>query len=120
MPKPALFGASIVLLTGLGYFAFPGHTYLQGDSQIYVPMTERVDNPILFTEDSLASHPHLSLTAYDEIAIALRNYFGLDFEHGLKFQQLLFRGCEAAGGRVQMQDQPPTQEGLVPSAILQF
>ena len=97
MPKLPSFWASVVLLTCLGYFAFPGHTYLQADTQIYVPMTEHVDNPILFTEDLLASRPYLSLTAYDEITIALRNYFGLDFEHGLKSQQVLFRGCEAAG-----------------------
>ena len=85
------------MLTGLGYFAFPGHSYLQEDTQIYVPMMERIYNPVLFTNDPMITRPHLALTAYDEIAMALRNYAGLDFERGLKLQQIIFRGCAAAG-----------------------
>jgi hypothetical protein len=76
---------------------FPGHTYLQADTRIYVPMMERIYNPILFLNDPMITRPHLALTAYDEIAIGLRNYAGLDFEHGLKFQQIIFRACAAAG-----------------------
>jgi hypothetical protein len=87
----------VVLFTGLGYFVFPGHTYLQADTQIYVPMMERIYNPALFVNDPMISRPYLALTAYDEIATGLRNYAGLDFEHGLKFQQVVFRACAAAG-----------------------
>ena len=86
----------MILLTGLGYL-FPGHTYLQVDTQIYVPMMERIYNPALFLNDPMVTRPHLALTAYDEIAIFLRNYAGLNFEHGLKFQQAVFRACAAAG-----------------------
>jgi hypothetical protein len=95
--KSAPFWASVILLTGLGYWVFPGHTYLEADTQIYVPMMERIYNPVLFSEDPMISRPYLALTAYDEIAIALRNYAGLDFEVGLKLQHLLFRACAAAG-----------------------
>jgi hypothetical protein len=97
MLKPVTFWGSVALLTGLGYFVFPGHTYLQADTQIYVPMMERIYNPVLFSADPMVTRPHLALTAFDEIAIALRNYLGLDFEHGLKLQQLVFRACAAAG-----------------------
>lgn len=76
---------------------FPGHTYLQTDTQIYVPMMERIYNPVLFSNDPMVQHSHLALTAYDEIVIALRNYTGLDFEAGLKLLQLVFRACAAAG-----------------------
>jgi hypothetical protein len=89
------FWGSVVLLTGLGY-VFPGHTYLQQDTQIYVPMMERIYNPVLFLNDPMITRPYLALTAYDEIAIALRNYAGLNFERGLKLQQLVFRACAAA------------------------
>jgi hypothetical protein len=60
-------------------------------------MMERIYNPILFSNDPMIQRPHLALTAYDEIAIALRNYAGLNFEYGLKLQQIIFRACAAAG-----------------------
>jgi hypothetical protein len=97
MLKLATFWGSVALLTGLGYFMFPGHTYLQADTQLYVPMMERIDNPVLFSADPLVTSPRLVLTAFDELAITMRNYAGLDFEHGLKVQQVVFRACAAAG-----------------------
>ena len=87
----------MILLTGLGYFVFPGHTYLQADTQIYVPMMERINNPSLFYDDPMIKRPYLALTAYDEITLALRNYAGLNFENGLKLQQVVFRAFAAAG-----------------------
>ncbi len=95
--RPASWWGSVILLTGLGFFVFPGHSYLQSDTQIYVPMMERIYNPVLFYDDLMIKRPHLALTAYDEIAIALRNYAGLDFENGLKLLQIVFRACAAAG-----------------------
>ena len=41
-------GCCIVALTLLGFFAFPGHTYLQSDTQIYVPMLEHIWDPSTF------------------------------------------------------------------------
>jgi hypothetical protein len=97
VPKSAPFWGAVIVLTVLGYWVFPGHAYLEADTQIYVPMMERIYNPVLFSNDPMISRPHLALTAYDEIAIGLRNYVGLEFENGLKLQQVLFRACAAAG-----------------------
>ena len=62
---------SIVALTLLGFFEFPGHTYLHSDTQIYVPMLEHTWDRSTFPGDLVATKPHLSYTLYDEIAIAL-------------------------------------------------
>ena len=81
----------VVVLTALTYFVFPGHTYLQQDTQIYVPMLEKLDDPSLFAHELLTSRPHLAWTLYDEIALALRKVTGLEWEPILAGQQLLFR-----------------------------
>jgi hypothetical protein len=93
----APFWASVIVLTGLGYWSFPGHSYLESDTQIWVPMMERIYNPVLFSDDHMVSRPYLALTAYDEITVGLREYAGLDFQHGLQIQQVVFRACAAAG-----------------------
>ena len=67
-------GASILVIVVLGYFLFPGHTYLQSDTQIYVPMLERALDPGLFTRDITVLRPHLTLTAYDETASIGKRY----------------------------------------------
>ena len=40
MLSGALVAAAILTITALGFFIFPGHTYLQQDTQIYVPMAK--------------------------------------------------------------------------------
>lgn len=60
--KALLWGAAILLLALLGFFLFPGHNYLQSDTQIYIPMLERLHNPALFTRDIVALRPHLAFT----------------------------------------------------------
>jgi hypothetical protein len=35
----------LVLFTWLGFNCFPGHTYLQSDTQVYLPMIERISSP---------------------------------------------------------------------------
>jgi len=64
-------------LTALTYFVFPGHTWLQQDTQIYVPMLEKLADPSLFARDLLTSRPHLSWTVYDDITLALDRMTGL-------------------------------------------
>ena len=34
----------IAAFTWLGFRVFPGHTYLQSDTQIYLPMLERLED----------------------------------------------------------------------------
>ncbi|MFN9458760.1 MAG: hypothetical protein ACK6D7_15505 [Acidobacteriota bacterium] len=75
----------------LGFFVFPGHTYLQSDTQIYLPMLERVADPAVLTKDIIATHPHLRYTVYDEVAVALKRASGADFEGILGLLQLAAR-----------------------------
>ncbi len=90
-------GLAIAVLTLLGYFQFPGHTYLQSDTQIYVPMLERLWNPAVLQRDFMAERPHMAFTIYDEVAVALRRLTGLGFREVLTFQQLIFRALAILG-----------------------
>src|SRR5579872_7305919 len=85
-------GAALLGMTLLSFFQFPGHTWLQQDSQIYAPILEHIWNPAVLQKDIVAVHPHVAFTLYDEIAIALRRVTGLDFQHVLEGEQFLFRG----------------------------
>ncbi len=64
--------AAIVCLTLLGFFRFPGHTFLQSDTQIYLPILERLWDSSVFGRELLALDPHVSFTIYDEMALTLR------------------------------------------------
>ena len=93
--KALLCGAAVIAL--LGFFLFPGHTYLQSDTQIYIPMLERLHNPALFTRDIVALRPHLTFTIYDDTALALKRITHLDFQILLTAEQLLFRALAVCG-----------------------
>ncbi len=88
-------GASLGLLTLLGYFYFPGHTFLASDSQIYVPILERLQNPTLFEKDMMATRP-LAYSLYDPVALVLTSYTSLSLQWALQLEQLLFRGVAVA------------------------
>jgi hypothetical protein len=86
--------AALIALIGIGlfgFFVFPGHTYLHQDSQIYLPMMERLVDGRVLGNDLIATHPHLTFTAYDEIAVGIRKVTGLDFQVILVAQQILTR-----------------------------
>jgi hypothetical protein len=89
--------AAIVCLTLLGFFRFPGHTFLQSDTQIYLPILERLWDSSVFNHELLALDPHVSFTIYDEMALLLRRLTGLDFETVLMAQQLVFRALGLFG-----------------------
>jgi hypothetical protein len=98
MTRSNLFvAATILALTLAGYFLFPGHTYLQADTQIYLPILERYWDPSVFSKEILARRPHVSFTIYDETALWLRKLTGLDFRVVLTLQQLLFRALGILG-----------------------
>ena len=80
--------AVLAAFTLLGFFVFPGHTYLQSDTHIYLPMMERIADPALLGNDIIATHPHLRYTVYDEIAGGLKQLTGGDFEPILAGLQL--------------------------------
>ena len=83
--------AVCLALSLLTFFQFPGHTWLQQDSQIYVPILEHERDPSLLRNDILAQHSHVAYTLYDEIAVALRTLTGLSFREVLAAQQIVTR-----------------------------
>jgi hypothetical protein len=86
----------IILLTLVGFIRFPGRTYLQSDTQIYVPMLERIYDPASLPRDLVAEKPHLGFTVYDEVTLGL-HWLGLSYELSLVTQQMLFRTLQNAG-----------------------
>src|SRR5947209_5909651 len=83
--------AGVAALALLTFFQFPGHTWLQQDSQIYVPILEHLRDPSVLRNDILVQHPHVAFTLYDEVAVTLRGVTGLGFREVLMFQQVLTR-----------------------------
>src|SRR5450432_4205502 len=83
--------AASVALALLTFFQFPGHTWLQQDTQIYVPILQHLRDPAVLRNDILVQHPHVAFTLYDEAARALRNVTGLGFREVLAIQQLATR-----------------------------
>ena len=80
--------AALALLT---FFQFPGHTWLQQDTQIYAPALEHQRDPTVLRNDILVKQSLLEYTLYDEVALALRGLTGLGFREVLAFEQVLAR-----------------------------
>ncbi|MBI3471153.1 MAG: hypothetical protein HY013_07340 [Candidatus Solibacter usitatus] len=91
MRERILVWTAVCLLTALTYYQFPGHTYLQSDTQIYVPILEHFWDPGVLGKDLIVETPHVSYTIYDEAALALRTLTGWGFEQILTLQQVVFR-----------------------------
>ena len=89
--KPFATVAACVAVALLTYFQFPGHTWLQQDSQIYVPILEHLRDPGVLRNDILVQHPHVAFTLYDETARALRAVTGAGFREVLAAQQIATR-----------------------------
>jgi len=89
--KPAATAAICIALALVTFFQFPGHTWLQQDSQIYTPILEHQRDPAVLRNDILVQHPHVAFTLYDEAARALRSVTGLEFREVLAFQQIATR-----------------------------
>src|SRR6266567_3132062 len=79
---------TIALLT---FFQFPGHTYLQQDSQIYVPILEHLRDPTVLRNEILVQHSQVAYTLYDEAARVLRGLSGRGFRDVLAFEQIVTR-----------------------------
>lgn len=89
--RPPLVAAAIAVLTLVSYFQFPGHTWVQQDSQIYAAILEHLRDPSVLRNDMLVVRPHVSFTIYDEVAIALRDQTGLGFREVLAAQHIATR-----------------------------
>jgi hypothetical protein len=88
--RPAI-AAAICILALATFFQFPGHTWLQQDSQIYTPILEHQRDPTVLANDILTRHPHVAFTLYDEAARFLRGLTGAGFKGVLQFQQIVTR-----------------------------
>jgi hypothetical protein len=84
-------GLAIAALALLTFVQFPGHTWLQQDSQIYAPLLEHQRDPSVLRNDILVKQSLLAYTLYDEAALALRGLTGLGFREVLAFEQVLAR-----------------------------
>ena len=86
-----LIGLAILAIAFLNFFQFPGHTWLQSDTQIYMPILEHIWDPSVLQKDLIAQHPHVAFTLYDETAVALRKIMGLEFRLVLEGEQFVLR-----------------------------
>lgn len=84
-------GGAILAISLIHFFQFPGHTWLQSDTQIYAPILEHLWDPTVLGKDLIVQHPHVGFTLYDETAIALRKVTGLGFRLVLEGEQFIFR-----------------------------
>jgi hypothetical protein len=89
--------AAVAVLTLLSFFQFPGHTFLQQDTQVYVPMLEHIRNPSLLPGDLAATRPHLTFTIYDEVTLGLSRLTGGSLQAALVAQQLIWRALGILG-----------------------
>src|SRR5439155_2374840 len=83
--------AASVALALLTFFGFPGHTWLQQDTQIYAGILEHLRDPSVLRNDILVQQPHVAFTLYDESALALRAISGLGFREVLAVTQVVTR-----------------------------
>ena len=91
MRRRLAIGAAILAITLLNYFQFPGHSWLQSDTQIYLPILEHIWDPDVLAKDLIVEHPHVAFTLYDETAIVLRKITRLEFRQVLQAEQFVFR-----------------------------
>ena len=97
MKRAAAVALGILLLAWLSCAVYPGHTYLAGPSQLYLPILERLAAPGFLSRDLVAIYPNVTYTAYDEITLLLRDLGKVDFRIALEAQLLLFRLAAVIG-----------------------
>jgi Domain of unknown function (DUF6798) len=84
-------GAAIAALALLTFFQFPGHTWLQQDTQIYAPLLEHRADPSVLGHDMLVENPQAAFTVYDDVAVGLHRLTGLGFREILEALQIATR-----------------------------
>lgn len=87
----------IVAITWLEYAVFPGHSWLQSDTQIYAPQLERLAEPGFLSRDPVATHPNMAYTIYDEVTLFLQDAGRLDLHTALLWQQVFYRAAGLLG-----------------------
>ncbi len=94
---PPNFPALLLLLTLANFLWFPGQTWLQSDTQIYVPIFDHLASPELLRNDLAATRPHVTFTIYDEVTLALAEWTDLPYAGVLQLQQFVTRLCGIGG-----------------------
>ncbi len=89
--KPPAVAAVCFGLALLSFFRYPGHTWLQQDTQIYAPILEHQSRPDLLRNDPLVQQPHVAFTIYDEVARGFRAVTGQGFQQVLAAEQIVTR-----------------------------
>lgn len=88
---------ALVVCALIEFYVYPGHSYLRGESQVIVPMLERLQFPGLLSRDLVATHPILRYTAFDEMTLALTRIVRLNLENALALQLFAARLAALAG-----------------------
>src|SRR5579875_2835812 len=97
MQRFLLLCLAVAAIVWLGFSVFPGHSYLYGETQIYVPVMERLAQPGFLSRDLVAIHPYVTYTIYDEVTLFLHQVFHLNFQMALAIQQVLCRAALVSG-----------------------
>ena len=98
MLRAALLCLGLLAVTWLEFQVFPGHTYLEAGTQVYLPVLERLSAPGYLSRDLLSETPDIvSYTVYDEVTLFLHSVGRMSFQKALQWQQLLFRLAAVAG-----------------------
>ncbi len=84
-------GAAVAALAILSFFQFPGHTWLQQDTQIYLPAFEHRVDPSVLGNDLLVANPQGAFTIHGDVAVGLHRLTGLGFREVLEALQLAAR-----------------------------
>src|SRR3982075_80265 len=95
--KPIATASLCLAFALLTFFQFPGHTWLQQDTQIYAPILEHLRDPGVLRNEILVEQPHLAYSLYDEVALGLRAVTGLGFREVLAAQQIATRALGVWG-----------------------
>ncbi len=90
-------GFSLILATWFSFSLYPGSTFCEEDTQIYLPILERVLNPSLLRQDLITQYPHTQFTLYDELIVLVARDSGLDLKTVMVDFQFLFRFFFALG-----------------------
>jgi hypothetical protein len=88
---------AFIAVAAFEFQVFPGHTYLSGETQLYVPILQHLDTPGYLSRDLVATHPNVAYTAYDEITLFLRAAAKTGFRNSLLIQLALSRAASLLG-----------------------
>jgi hypothetical protein len=97
LARRLVLAAAVALLTASSFLVFPGHTYLQQDSQIYVAILEHLWDPSVLAADPVATRHHVTFTLYDELILGLRRLTGWELEPLLAADHLAARAAGIFG-----------------------